>query len=54
MKDELQALKRLKNDKDIVILPADEVRVTVVMDEKYYSDKMNPTANEKQIMQTTH
>ena len=30
-KDEQQALKRLKNDKDIVILPADKGRVTVVM-----------------------
>ena len=31
MKDELHALKRLKNDKDIVILPADKGRVTVVI-----------------------
>ena len=31
-KDEQQALKRLKNDKNIVILPADKGRVTVVMD----------------------
>ena len=30
-KDELHALKRLKNYKDIVILPADKGRVTVVM-----------------------
>ena len=33
-KDELDALKRLKNDKDIVISPADKGRVTVVMDKK--------------------
>ena len=31
-KDERQALKRLKNDDDIVILPVDKERVTVVMD----------------------
>ena len=30
--DERQALKRLKTDKDIVILPADKGRVTVVME----------------------
>ena len=31
-KDEQQALKRMKNDDTIVILPADKGRVTVVMD----------------------
>ena len=31
-KDEQQVLKRLKNDNNIVILPADKGRVTVVMD----------------------
>ena len=33
-KDELHALRRLRNDKDIVILPADKGRVTVVVDKK--------------------
>ena len=47
-KDELHALKRLKNDKDIVILHADKGRVTVVMDEKDYSDKMDSLVNDKQ------
>ena len=40
-KDERQALKGLKNDDDIVILPADKGRVTVVMDKKDYHDKMD-------------
>ena len=39
--DERQELKRLKTDKDIVILPADKGRVTVVMDRTDYHDKMN-------------
>ena len=32
------ALKRLKNDEDIVILPADKGRVTVVRDKTDYHD----------------
>ena len=47
-KDELHALRRLRNDKDIVILPADKGRVTVVMDKKDYTDKMDSLVNEKQ------
>ena len=47
-KDELHALKRLKNDKDIVILPADKGRVTVVMDKKGYTDRMDSLVNDKQ------
>ena len=43
-----QALKRLKTDKDIVILPADKGRVTVVMDRTDYHDKMNELVNDKQ------
>ena len=46
--DERQALKRLKTDKDIVILPADKGRVTVVMDRTDYHDKMNGLVNDKQ------
>ena len=46
-KDERQALKRLKND-DIVILPADKGRVTVVMDKTDYFDKMDALVNDKQ------
>ena len=38
IKDEQHALKRLKNDEDIVILPADRGRVTVVMDKTEYHD----------------
>ena len=46
--DERQALKRLKTDEDIVILPADKGRVTVVMDRTDYHDKMNELVNDKQ------
>ena len=47
-KDEQQALKRLKNDNDIVILPADKGRVIVVMDKTDYFDKMDALVNDKQ------
>ena len=47
-KDEQQALKRLKNDENIVILPADKGRVTVVMDKTDYYDKMDALVNDKQ------
>ena len=40
-KDEQHTLKRLKNDEDIVILPADKGGVTVVMDKTDYHDKMD-------------
>ena len=40
-KDERQALKRLKTDENIVILPADKGRVTVVMDKTDYYDKID-------------
>ena len=47
-KDERQALKRLKTDENIVILPADKGRVTVVMDKTDYYDKMDTLVNDKQ------
>ena len=48
-KDEQQALKRLKNDENIVTLPADKGRFTVVMDKTDYFDKIDAAlANEKQ------
>ena len=47
-KDERQALKRLKTDEDIVILPADKGRVTVVMEKTDYYDKMDTLVNDKQ------
>ena len=47
-KDEQHALKRLKNDKDIVFLPADKGRVTVIMDKNDYPDKMDSPVNDKQ------
>ena len=47
-KDEQHALKRLRNDKDIVILLADKGRVTVVMDKTDYHDKMDALVNDKQ------
>ena len=48
-KDELHALKRIKNDKDIVILPADKGHVTVVIDKMDYNDKIDSLVNDKQI-----
>ena len=50
-KDERQALKRLKTDENIVILPADKGRVTVVMDKTDYYDKMDALVNDKQTYQ---
>ena len=47
-KDERQALKRLKTDENIVILPDDKGRVTVVMDKTDYYDKMDALVNDKQ------
>ena len=47
-KDERQVLKRLKNDNNIVTLPADKGRVTVAMDKTDYFDKMNALVNDKQ------
>ena len=46
-KDERQALKRRKNDENIVIHPADKGRVTVVMDSTDYYDKMDPLVTDK-------
>ena len=47
-KDEQKALKRLKNDNNIVILPADKGRVTVVTDKTDHFDKMDALVNDKQ------
>ena len=47
-KNELHALRRLRNDKDILILSEDKGRVTVVMDNKDYTDKMHSLVNDKQ------
>jgi len=44
-KDEQQALKRMKNDTNIVILLADKGRVTVVMEKADYFDKMDTLLN---------
>ena len=52
-KDEQQALKRLKNDNDIVILPADKGLVTVVMDKTDYFDKMDAETYEELKRDTT-
>ena len=38
IKDEQHALKRLKNDENIVILPADRGRVAVIMNKTDYHD----------------
>ena len=45
--DEQKALKRLKTDENIVILPADKGRVTVVMNKTDYKDKMDSLVNDK-------
>ena len=47
-KDERQALKPLKTDENIVTLPADKGRVTVVMDKTDYYDKMDTLVNDRQ------
>ena len=47
-KDELQALRWLRNDKAVVILPADKGHLSVVMDKKDYADKMDSLVNDKQ------
>ena len=39
--EELQAMKDLKSDDEIIILPADKGRMTVVMNKSYYIDKAN-------------
>ena len=41
-----------RNDKDIVILPADKERVTAVMDKKDYIDKMDSIVNDKQTYES--
>ena len=46
-REEHRALKRLQNDEDIVILPADKGRATVVMDKTEYFDKMDLLVNDK-------
>ena len=46
--DEQKALKRLKTDENIVILPADKGRATVVMDKTDYNGKMDSLVNDKQ------
>ena len=46
--DEQKALKRLKTDEDIVILPVDKGRVTILMDKTDYNDKMDALVNDKQ------
>ena len=46
--DELKALKGLKTDENIVILPADKGRVTVVMDRTDYNDRMDLLVNQQQ------
>ena len=46
--DEQKALKRLKTDEDIVILPADKGRVTVVIDRTDCNDKMKLLVNQQQ------
>ena len=47
-KDERQALKRLKTDENIVILPADKGRVAVVMKKTDHYNKMDTLFNDKQ------
>ena len=48
MRVEQRALKQLKHDNDIVILPADKGHVTVVMDKTDYNHKMDTLVNETQ------
>ena len=52
MKNERQALKNMKTDKDIVILPADKGRATAVMDKTDYYHKMDALINDKDLRST--
>ena len=45
--NEHRALKRLKTDENIVILPANRGRVTVIIDKTDYNDKMDGLGNDK-------
>ena len=47
-KDEQQALKRLKTDNNIFILPAEKGHVTVAIDKTDYFDKLDALVNDKQ------
>ena len=48
-KEEEQALKELKKDKDIVILKADKGNCTVIMDRPDYDQKINALLNDNDI-----
>ena len=48
-KDEQQAMDNLKHDSNIVILPADKGRMTVVMDKPDYIDKAKALLNDTNI-----
>ena len=48
-KEEEQALKELKEDKDIVILKADKGNCTVIMDRPDYDQKINALLNDNDI-----
>ena len=48
-KEEKQALKELKGDKDIVILKADKGNCTVIMDRPDYDQKINALLNDNDI-----
>jgi hypothetical protein len=50
-KQERQALKDLNNDDDIIILPADKGRVTVVMDYSDYTNKAKELINDTNTYQ---
>ena len=52
--DEQKALKRLKTDKKIVVLPADKGRVTVIMDKTDYNDKMDALGTGKHTYELKH
>ena len=52
MKNERQALKNMKTDKDIVMLPADKGRATAVMDKTDYYHKMDALINDKDLRST--
>ncbi|BHF63168.1 hypothetical protein SprV_0200615900 [Sparganum proliferum] len=45
---ELKAIRELKNDEEIVIVPADKVRATVVLDKSEYVTKVQELLNDNQ------
>lgn len=51
--DEFHAIKRLRNNKDVIISRADKGNAIIVMDEKDYIEKMSNILQQKQYKHTS-